>query len=107
MVYEGQVPTVMADLDNPHLAKLLGWADEVRTLGIRANADYPQDAERARKYGAEGIGLCRTEHMFFEAERLPALVGRGISNIATDEHIEVTVSEGVVTIFTYAPEPAR
>ena len=51
--------------------KLLGWADEVRTLGVWANADYPVDAERARRYGAKGIGLCRTEHMFFEAERLP------------------------------------
>jgi pyruvate,orthophosphate dikinase len=71
VVYEGQIPTVVADLDNPWLAKLLSWADEVRTLGIRANADYPRDAERARKYGAEGIGLCRTEHMFFETERLP------------------------------------
>jgi len=71
VVFEGQIPTVVADLENPHLAKLLSWADEVRTLGIRANADYPRDAERARKYGAEGIGLCRTEHMFFEAERLP------------------------------------
>ena len=81
VVYEGQVPTVVADLDNPHVAKLLGWADEVRTLGIRANADYPADAARARKYGAEGIGLCRTEHMFFEAERLP-IVQRMI--MATD-----------------------
>jgi pyruvate,orthophosphate dikinase len=71
LVYQGQVPTVEADLENPHLHKLLSWADEVRTLGVRANADYPRDAERARKYGAEGIGLCRTEHMFFEAERLP------------------------------------
>jgi pyruvate,orthophosphate dikinase len=68
-------------LDNPFLARLLGWADELRTLGIRANADYPRDASRARKYGAEGIGLCRTEHMFFEADRLP-MVQRMI--MATD-----------------------
>ncbi|RME62067.1 MAG: pyruvate, phosphate dikinase, partial [Caldilineae bacterium] len=53
------------------LMKLLTWADEIRTLGVWANADYPQDAARAREYGAQGIGLCRTEHMFFEAERLP------------------------------------
>jgi pyruvate,orthophosphate dikinase len=53
------------------LRTLLTWADEVRTLGVWANADYPKDAERARRYGAEGIGLCRTEHMFFEEERLP------------------------------------
>jgi pyruvate,orthophosphate dikinase len=71
LVYEGELSTVLADLDNPLLARLLSWADEVRTLGVRANADYPRDAERARLYGAEGIGLCRTEHMFFEANRLP------------------------------------
>jgi pyruvate,orthophosphate dikinase len=81
VVYAGELPTVVADLDNPFLAKLLSWADDVRTLGVRANADYPRDAERARKYGAEGIGLCRTEHMFFEADRLP-LVQRMI--MATD-----------------------
>ena len=46
-------------------------ADEIRKLGVWANADYPRDAQRAREYGAEGIGLCRTEHMFFEAERMP------------------------------------
>src|SRR5207245_1803358 len=48
-----------------------GWADKVRRLGVWANADYPRDAERARAFGAEGIGLCRTEHMFFEEDRLP------------------------------------
>ncbi len=75
VVYEGELPTVMADLDNPYLASLLEWADGFRTLGVRANADYPRDAERARKYGAQGIGLCRTEHMFFEADRLPLFRG--------------------------------
>ena len=69
--YLGKLPTVVADLDNPYLNRLLEWADEVRRLGVRANADYPKDAERARKNGAEGIGLCRTEHMFFEVDRLP------------------------------------
>jgi hypothetical protein len=53
------------------LKTLLEWADEVRKLGVWANADYPKDAIRARRYGAQGIGLCRTEHMFFEEERLP------------------------------------
>ena len=72
-VYSGQLPTMVADLDNPFLATLLGWADEARRLGVRANADYPRDALRARKYGAEGIGLCRTEHMFFESDRLPLI----------------------------------
>lgn len=70
-LYEGILPTVVPDINNPYLLKLLTWADEYRTLGVWANADYPQDAQRARTYGAEGIGLCRTEHMFFEAERLP------------------------------------
>ena len=63
-------------------SKLLAWADGFRRLGVWANADYPRDAERARGYGAEGIGLCRTEHMFFETERLP-IVQRMI--LATDD----------------------
>jgi pyruvate,orthophosphate dikinase len=70
-VYLGALPTVVPDIDNPYLAKILGWADEIRTLGVWANADYPEDAKRARRYGAEGLGLVRTEHMFFETDRLP------------------------------------
>jgi len=70
-VYLGQLKTVEPDINDPKLMKLLTWADEFRRLGVRANADYPADALRARKYGAEGIGLCRTEHMFFEPERMP------------------------------------
>jgi pyruvate,orthophosphate dikinase len=70
-VYSGQLPTVVPDMSNPYLLELLSWADEIRTLGVWANADYPRDATRAREYGAQGIGLCRTEHMFFEAERMP------------------------------------
>ncbi len=81
-VFQGQVKTVVPDLADPYLLKLLGWADEIRTLGVWANADYPRDAERARRLGAEGIGLCRTEHMFFEAERVP-IVQRMI--LATDD----------------------
>ncbi|MEJ2539498.1 MAG: pyruvate, phosphate dikinase [Gemmatimonadota bacterium] len=69
-VFLGELATVPADLSNPELRTLLAWADDIRRLGVRANADYPADAERAREYGAEGIGLCRTEHMFFESERL-------------------------------------
>jgi len=53
--------------------KLMGWADAIRTLRVRTNADTPADAERAREYGAEGIGLCRTEHMFFEGERIASM----------------------------------
>ncbi|MBX3000363.1 MAG: pyruvate, phosphate dikinase [Caldilineaceae bacterium] len=70
-VFVGQMKTNVPDISDPWLMKLLSWADEIRTLGVWANADYPVDARRAREYGAEGIGLCRTEHMFFEAERLP------------------------------------
>jgi pyruvate,orthophosphate dikinase len=70
-VFQGQLPTVVPDIKNPFLLKLLEWADDIRTLGVWANADYPRDAERAREYGATGIGLCRTEHMFFETERMP------------------------------------
>jgi pyruvate,orthophosphate dikinase len=71
LVFEGQLPTVVPDLRNAQLLKILEWADGFRRLQVRANADYPRDAERAREYGASGIGLCRTEHMFFESDRLP------------------------------------
>jgi pyruvate,orthophosphate dikinase len=72
-VFLGKLDTVVPDMDDDWLARLMTWADEFRRLGVRANADYPADAERARKYGAEGIGLCRTEHMFFQPERLPTV----------------------------------
>jgi pyruvate,orthophosphate dikinase len=67
----GAVETQSPDLANEWLIKLLGWADEVRDIGVWTNADYPDDARLARSYGAEGIGLTRTEHMFFDQERLP------------------------------------
>lgn len=70
-VYAGQVPTIQPDVSDPYLIQLLSWADKFRRLQVWANADYPRDAERARRFGAQGIGLCRTEHMFFETERLP------------------------------------
>ncbi len=70
-VYEGELETMIPDFNEPNLLKVLSWADDIRRLGVWANADYPSDAERAREYGAEGIGLCRTEHMFFEEGRLP------------------------------------
>ncbi len=70
-VFAGALKTVVPDFNDPYLLKLLGWADGFRRLGVWANADYPRDAERAREYGAEGIGLTRTEHMFFETSRLP------------------------------------
>src|SRR5207248_10058587 len=67
-------PTIEARFeDERELAVLLSWADDVRRLQVWANADYPRDAERARAFGAQGIGLCRTEHMFFEEDRLPTV----------------------------------
>jgi pyruvate,orthophosphate dikinase len=68
----GEVPTIQPELSGD-FAMLMGWADEVRTMGVRANADTPSDARTARRFGAEGIGLCRTEHMFFDAERILAV----------------------------------
>ena len=70
-IFLGKIETKQPDIKDEWLLKLLSWADEFRTLGVWANADYPVDATRARDYGAEGIGLCRTEHMFMEPERLP------------------------------------
>lgn len=72
-VYLGSLPTVVPDLSDPSLARLIGWADKLRRLQVWTNADYPEDARRARELGAEGIGLCRTEHMFFEEDRLPVM----------------------------------
>lgn len=71
-VYEGQIHTVEATLSEDFV-KLMEWADEIRTLKVRTNADNPRDAKQAIDFGAEGIGLCRTEHMFFEEERIPAI----------------------------------
>ena len=71
-VFAGVIKTVDADFDQEtDLKQLLEWADTIRTLGVWANADYPRDAKRAITFGAQGIGLCRTEHMFMEQERLP------------------------------------
>jgi pyruvate, orthophosphate dikinase len=71
-VFIGEVPLVPPQL-NDDFETILGWADEARRLKVRANADNPEDAVRAREFGAQGIGLCRTEHMFFGAERLPVV----------------------------------
>ncbi len=87
-VFVGQVATMQPSLEDPFLLELLKWADGFRTLGVWANADYPVDAERARVLGAEGIGLCRTEHMFFQTERLP-LVQKLILAKAPEEQAEL------------------
>jgi pyruvate,orthophosphate dikinase len=68
----GKVPTIDPELFE-EFNEILKWADDIRWIGVRANADTPADAQRARKFGAEGIGLCRTEHMFFEGERIYAM----------------------------------
>lgn len=71
-VYGSQLPTVEPEMTGD-FATLMAWADELRVLKVRTNADTPNDARTAMKFGAEGIGLCRTEHMFFEPERIPAM----------------------------------
>src|SRR5436309_4550386 len=70
-VFEGEVPTMEPNPNSGDFAEFMAMADKIRRLGIRANADIPRDAQVARKFGAEGIGLCRTEHMFFAEDRLP------------------------------------
>jgi pyruvate,orthophosphate dikinase len=70
-IYDGIVPTVDATIAG-EFGRIMGWADEFRTLKVRTNADTPADAKKARELGAEGIGLCRTEHMFFEGDRIGA-----------------------------------
>jgi pyruvate,orthophosphate dikinase len=71
-VIVGEVPLVAPEV-NDDLETILGWGDEHRTLRVRANADTPEDAAKAREFGAQGIGLCRTEHMFMAEERLPVM----------------------------------
>ena len=72
IVYRGEIKTVKPEFSGD-FAMIMSWADEIRALKIRANADNPRDAKQALDFGAEGIGLCRTEHMFFEEERIPAI----------------------------------
>jgi pyruvate,orthophosphate dikinase len=71
-VIAGEIPMIDPEL-NDDFVTMLSWADEIRTLGVRANADTPEDAEKARAFGAEGIGLTRTEHMFMAQDRLPVV----------------------------------
>jgi pyruvate,orthophosphate dikinase len=70
-VIKGKLDTIPPKADDPELLKLMGWAEPFRKLRVRANADIPRDAIQARAFGAEGIGLCRTEHMFFGEEKIP------------------------------------
>ena len=71
-IYDGAIPTVDAVIGG-EFGRVMGWADKYRRLQVRTNADTPHDAAQARKFGAQGIGLCRTEHMFFNDDRIPAI----------------------------------
>ena len=71
-IYDGAMPTVDASVSGD-FGRIMGWADKFRRLKVRTNADTPHDAAQARKFGAQGIGLCRTEHMFFNEDRIPAI----------------------------------
>jgi len=90
-VYVGRVPTIEARSLNRHPAasKILGWADELRRLQVWANADYPRDARKALENGAQGVGLCRTEHMFMESERLPIVQAMIMANNTRDREKEL------------------
>ncbi|MBQ5661411.1 MAG: pyruvate, phosphate dikinase, partial [Clostridia bacterium] len=85
-IYDGIVPTVDAEISG-NFGIIMGWADEFRTLKVRTNADTPADAKKARELGAEGIGLCRTEHMFFEADRIAAFREMICSDTAEEREI--------------------
>ncbi len=85
-VYSGDITLVEPDFQREtFLIKLLEWADSIRRLMVYANADYPNDARRSREYGAQGIGLCRTEHMFFEEERIPIVQAMILSEPNSEE----------------------
>ena len=97
-VFKGKLPTMVPDIKDPWLKRLLSWADRFRRLGVWANADYPQDAQRALDYGAQGIGLCRTEHMFFEPDRLPHVQKMIMTDLPIDRR------EALNTLLPYQKE---
>ena len=85
-IYDGIIPTVDATISG-NFDIIMGWADEFRALKVRTNADTPADAKKARELGAEGIGLCRTEHMFFEADRIAAFREMVCSDTAEEREV--------------------
>ncbi|MCA1959193.1 MAG: pyruvate, phosphate dikinase [Desulfomonile sp.] len=89
-VYLGEIPTVVPEWSK-ELDTLLGWADSVARLGVHANADTPEDAARARKYGAKGIGLCRTERMFNAPDRLPKVIDMILAETLEDREAALDV----------------
>ncbi|MBE2182229.1 MAG: pyruvate, phosphate dikinase [Anaerolineae bacterium] len=85
-IFTGEIERIEPEFAREiYLQKLLAWADEFRRLGVYANADYPADAKRARDYGAHGVGLCRTEHMFFQDERLPIVQAMILAEPGSEE----------------------
>ena len=89
-VIKGQLKTLPPKPDDPELLKFMAWAEPYRTMKVRANADIPRDAVQARTFGAEGIGLCRTEHMFFGEEKLPHM--RAMILAREEEHIPAALA---------------
>ena len=96
-VFVGALPTVEARFeDQPELQQILGWADEIRRMAVWTNADKPEEAAQARGYGAQGIGLCRTEHMFREGERLEIVRGAIlVANVATRAKAKAAAGEAL------------
>jgi pyruvate,orthophosphate dikinase len=90
-VFVGTVPTIEAQSLNKHKAAsaILRWADEFRRLEVWANADYPRDAKKARENGAQGVGLCRTEHMFMETERLPIVQAMIMATTTEEREVQL------------------
>ena len=83
-VIKGKLETIPPKADDPELLTFMTWSEPFRKLGVRANADIPRDAEQARAFGAEGIGLCRTEHMFFGEKKLPHMRAMILANTEKD-----------------------
>jgi pyruvate,orthophosphate dikinase len=90
-VIKGRLGTKPASPDDPDLQKLMSWAEPFRTMGVRANADIPRDAVQSRAFGADGIGLCRTEHMFFAEDRIPHM--RAMIMARTEEQRRVELAK--------------
>src|ERR1700680_1603974 len=86
-VIKGKLKTLEPSADDADLQKLMGWAEPFRKIGVRANADIPRDAVQAKAFGAEGIGLCRTEHMFFAEDRIPHMRTMILANNEKDRRI--------------------
>jgi pyruvate,orthophosphate dikinase len=86
-VIKGKLNTLDPKPDDPEMTKFMNWADPYRTMGVRANADIPRDAIQARAFGAEGIGLCRTEHMFFGEQKIPHMRAMILANNEKDRRV--------------------